>query len=166
MGFRVKWTPWRLSFILGEKPRDCIFCTKVRENRDRENYILYRGAHNFLILNLYPYNNGHLMIVPYLHVPSLEDLPAEVAGELMRLLQHSLRVLRRALNPEGFNVGVNIGRVAGAGVADHVHLHVVPRWGGDTNFMPVLAGVRLIPELLDQTYDRLLAAGIATPEGS
>mgnify|MGYP000262394623 CR=1 FL=1 len=81
MGFRVKWTPWRLSFILGEKPRDCIFCTKVRENRDRENYILYRGAHNFLILNLYPYNNGHLMIVPYLHVPSLEDLPAEVAGE-------------------------------------------------------------------------------------
>ena len=158
--FRL-WTPWRMAFIQGEKPTGCIFCTKLKENRDRANYILYRGQHNFIILNAYPYTSGHLMIVPFAHVPSLEDLGAAVTAEMMELTKRSLAALRKAEKPEGFNVGMNIGQAAGAGIADHVHLHVVPRWAGDNNFMPVIGNARLLPEVLESTYDKLIAAGIA-----
>ena len=148
---------------MSSKPAECIFCAKPVEQRDAENFILYRGQHGFIILNAYPYNNGHLLVVPYAHVPTLEQLDDATSAELLLLARRSLAALRRAMSPEGYNVGVNIGRAAGAGIADHVHMHVVPRWGGDTNFMPVVGSVRLIPELLETTYRNLIAAGIADP---
>ena len=150
-----------MGFIMGEKPMECIFCVKPAESRDRENFILYRGRRAFIMLNAYPYNNGHLLIVPYDHVASLEELDAETSAELMALVQRGIRALRALMSPNGFNIGANIGQAAGAGIADHVHIHVVPRWAGDTNFMPVVGSVRMIPELLETTYDKLLAAGIA-----
>lgn len=151
------WAPWRMKYLVGEKEDGCIFCKKIAESRDRENYILYRGRRGFLILNLYPYNNGHIMAVPYAHLASLEHLDAATLTELMLLVNKGLAALRRAMSPQGFNVGVNLGEVAGAGIAEHVHVHIVPRWGGDTNFMPIIAETRVIPELLDQTYEQLQA---------
>lgn len=158
---KIMWTPWRLDFILGQKSPGCIFCEKPRRERDRDDLILYRGREAYIIMNAYPYNNGHLMIVPYAHVATLEELSISVLTEIVLLTQRGLGALRRAISPDGYNVGMNLGRAAGAGIADHVHLHIVPRWGGDTNFMPVLSETRLIPELLQQTYDRLIEAGIA-----
>jgi ATP adenylyltransferase len=159
--FQRLWTPWRMAYILGDQKdkriEGCIFCVKLAQNQDAENYVLWRGAHCAILLNLYPYNNGHLMVIPYAHVPSLEDLPAEVQAEMMLTVSKSLRLLRQAMQPHGFNVGVNVGRVAGAGIEDHVHFHVVPRWEGDTNFMPILAETRVIPEWLDSTYANLKA---------
>jgi ATP adenylyltransferase len=142
------------------KKGGCIFCDKVRENvaQDRENLVVWRGKRAFVALNLYPYSNGHLMVAPYQHTGELESLDGATLQEMMLLVSKSIRALRALMNPQGFNVGANLGRVAGAGVEDHVHIHIVPRWGGDTNFMPVLADVRMIPELLPQTYDGLLAA--------
>lgn len=157
------WTPWRLKFILGPKPEGCLFCNKIRESNDRENLILFRGTSCFIILNAYPYTNGHLMVAPYAHVRNVDQMDTETMTELMLLTKRSVIALQRAMNPDGFNMGINIGKVAGAGVEDHIHLHVVPRWLGDTNFMPVLAETRLIPEPLLDTYDRLIAAGIAEP---
>ena len=135
-------------------PEGCLFCVKPR-SQDAEAHILHRGSRCYVILNRFPYNNGHLMVVPYAHVASLEDLDPEALAELMALTQLSLRVLREAYTPQGFNVGMNIGSVAGAGVAEHIHLHVVPRWGGDTNYMTTVSQTRVIPEWLDQTYERL-----------
>lgn len=155
---RLLWTPWRLPFILGGKSKDCIFCTKPAETQDTENYVLERGPHCFVMLNAYPYTNGHLLIAPYRHVPSPQDLTSEQMADMTRLLNVALDTLTACLKPQGFNVGMNLGAVAGAGIADHVHLHIVPRWQGDTNFMPVLDGVRMIPERLEDTYDRLRTA--------
>ena len=152
------WAPWRIKYILVEKPRGCIFCTKPKENRDRENLILYRGKNAFIIMNAFPYNSGHVMIAPYRHVPSLENLNDEELLELSKLVNLSLKVIRESMKPDGFNIGVNIGRAAGAGIEDHVHVHVVPRWVGDTNFMPVLSDTKVIPEALEETYDRLKKA--------
>ncbi|HID87328.1 MAG TPA: HIT domain-containing protein [Anaerolineae bacterium] len=152
------WAPWRMEYLTDNREEGCIFCEKPAEKRDQENYLLYRGQTSYILLNLYPYSNGHLMVAPYQHVASLEDLEPEILTELMLLVNLSLRVLRRALKPHGFNVGVNIGKAAGAGFVDHVHIHIVPRWQGDTNFMPILAETRIIPELLDETYERLRAA--------
>jgi ATP adenylyltransferase len=154
----IKWTPWRMPYILSEKDGGCIFCLKSAEDRDRENLIVHRGEHCFVLLNLYPYNNGHVMVAPYAHVADLADLDEGTAAEMTFLAQRSLRALRRALSPEGFNLGINLGRLAGAGIVDHVHLHVVPRWLGDTNFMPVVGGTKLIPELLEDTYNKLRQA--------
>lgn len=150
-------TPWRMEYIRSSKGEGCIFC-EMLDLEDREALILRRGRHAFLVLNRYPYNNGHFMSVPYRHVDSLENLSAEETAEMMALLAQGLTAVRRAWNPEGFNVGGNIGKVAGAGVKDHVHLHVVPRWGGDTNFMPIFAGTRVIPQTLAETYDEIKAA--------
>ena len=116
-----------------------------------------RGRHNYLMMNLYPYNNGHLLIAPYVHKPSLEDLPTETLTEMMMIANQALAALREALKPHGFNLGINLGAVAGAGVAEHIHMHIVPRWGADTNYMTVTGGTRVIPESLQVTYDRLLA---------
>ncbi len=158
------WTPWRLKFILGPKMEGCLFCQKLAENKDKENLILYRGQHCFIMLNAYPYTNGHLMVVPYAHVRNLDQLDTPTLTDLMLLTKRSIVALQKVMSPDGFNMGINVGKVAGAGVEDHVHFHVVPRWLGDTNFMPVLAETRLIPEPLNDTYDRLVAAGIADPE--
>lgn len=157
------WTPWRMAYLKApkkSKERGCIFCNKLRARRakDRANLVVARGERAFVVLNLYPYTNGHLMVAPYQHTGELESLDAETLQEMMLLVGTSIRALRAMMNPQGFNVGINLGSVAGAGVQDHVHIHVVPRWGGDTNFMPVLADVRMIPELLPQTYDKLLEA--------
>lgn len=150
------WTPWRMPYLRGEEPlpEECLFCIKPT-GEDTEAHILHRGALCYVILNRFPYNNGHLMVVPYAHVPTLETLNAPTATELMLLVQRSLSVLREAYNPQGFNVGVNIGEAAGAGVVGHVHLHVVPRWSGDSNYMTAIGQTRVIPEWLEQTYARL-----------
>jgi ATP adenylyltransferase len=153
-----------MEYILSDKKdpvTGCLFCTKAQENRDRDNLVLRRRKLTYTILNLYPYNNGHLMVVPFAHVGNLEDLEPETAAELMWEVQHSVAMLRKLMTPDGFNVGINIGRPAGAGVEGHVHVHVVPRWVGDSNFMPVTGETRLIPEDLASTYERLLAAGFA-----
>jgi ATP adenylyltransferase len=140
------------------KPDGCIFCNAAADPQtDSTSYIIHRGHYHFIILNLYPYNNGHLMIVPFAHVESIEQLPAEALTELMTLSQISMQVLRSAYNPHGFNLGINVGNAAGAGVPGHVHLHILPRWNGDSNFMSTLANTRVIPELMSQTYERLKA---------
>jgi ATP adenylyltransferase len=133
----------------------CIFCKGVQQNKDRENLILYRGRSCFIILNKYPYNTGHLMIAPYRHIGELEGLSEEELNELMRLTVLSVKILKREYRPSGLNIGVNIGRAAGAGIEDHIHLHIVPRWVGDTNFMPIISQTKIMPELPHETYDRL-----------
>ncbi|MDY6877995.1 MAG: HIT domain-containing protein [Chloroflexota bacterium] len=150
------WTPWRMPYLCGEEEASegCIFCIKPQED-NAEGHILHRGRLCYVILNRFPYSNGHLMVIPYAHVPSLENLDADVLAELMALTQLSLRVLRTAYEPQGFNIGVNIGAAGGAGVAEHVHLHIVSRWVGDVNYMTVVSQTRVIPEWLDQTYERL-----------
>lgn len=149
------WAPWRIDYIRMEKPAGCILCDKPREDRDEANYILHRAERNFIMLNAYPYNPGHLLIVPYRHVSSAEHLPSEDLHEHVELIARGLAVLREALAPAGFNTGMNLGRSAGAGIDDHVHSHIVPRWQGDSNFMPVLADTRVIPEALADTYRQL-----------
>ena len=153
------WSPWRIRYILDKKPQGCVFCQAFAADpaQDREYLILHRGRHCGVIMNLYPYNNGHLMVIPYLHTATLEALPAEVLTEVMLLSNACLRALRRAMNPEGFNIGINMGKAAGAGIDEHVHMHIVPRWVGDTNFMTTLSSIRCIPESLQQTYDKILA---------
>jgi len=138
-----------------EKPEGCILCEKPEQDNDAENYILYRGDRNFVILNTYPYNPGHLMVAPYRHVASLEELTNEERHEHFDIVSRSIKVLRQELIPEGFNLGINIGRAAGAGIVDHVHTHIVPRWQGDTNFMTVISDVRVVPEALAKTYQKL-----------
>jgi ATP adenylyltransferase len=149
------WSPWRLEYLTASEAEECIFCRAVEEDDDRKNLVLLRGERAFLILNRYPYNNGHFMAVPYGHVPSLEDLDPPTLTELMLLLNRGLAALRAAMRPDGFNVGVNLGQVAGAGIAEHVHIHAVPRWLGDTNFMPVVGDMRVVPQTWLQTYDDL-----------
>ncbi len=151
------WAPWRIRYIeqADTKGKGCILCDKPKEDNDTENYILYRGKKNFVILNSYPYNPGHLMVAPYRHLDSPEKLSEEELREHYEMVIKSLGVLREVFKPGGFNIGMNLGRVAGAGIADHIHTHVVPRWGGDTNFMPVLADVRVLPEALADSYQKL-----------
>jgi len=132
----------------------CVFCEAPRQG-DEEALILKRGRLAYVIMNRYPYNTGHLMVVPYRHVPSLEDLTREETLEVMELVKESMKALRKAMNPHGFNVGVNVGEAAGAGIAGHVHVHIVPRWRGDTNFVTLIAGDKVVPESLDDTYRRL-----------
>jgi len=149
------WAPWRIEYIEMEKPEGCILCDKPKQDSDALNYILYRGEKNFIIMNSYPYNPGHLMIAPYRHVATLEELTVEELHEHFEIVSRSVRMLRQVFNPEGFNIGVNLGKSAGAGIDDHIHTHIVPRWQGDTNFMPVMSGVRVLPEALAQTYEKL-----------
>jgi ATP adenylyltransferase len=149
------WAPWRLTYITNAKEEGCIFCNRKHDGDDRERLVLHRGKHTIVMLNKYPYNNGHLMVAPKRHVGSMEDLKTEEMSDLMAAIQRSCVLLKKALKPEGFNIGANLGKVAGAGVEDHIHFHIVPRWQGDTNYMPILAETRVIPEHLAQTYDRL-----------
>lgn len=153
------WTPWRMTYLRGESPggaaTDCIFCAKPKSTDEAAEHLLARGTHCYVTLNLYPYNNGHLMVIPYRHVANLQALSAEECADLMALTQKALAVLDQAYHPEGYNVGFNLGRAAGAGIAEHLHQHIVPRWPGDTNYMSVVGEMRVIPEWIDQTYTRL-----------
>jgi ATP adenylyltransferase len=149
------WAPWRIQYIQMEKPEDCILCQKPKQGGDEENYILYRGSENFVILNSYPYNPGHLMVAPYRHVAVLDELTSDELGEHFEIVCRCTKLLREVFNPQGFNLGINLGKVAGAGIDDHLHTHIVPRWQGDTNFMPVIAEARVIPEALAETYAKL-----------
>ncbi|MEO8286881.1 MAG: HIT domain-containing protein [Chloroflexota bacterium] len=175
------WTPWRMTYISGadgtanggssdvesalqeELPQvestGCVFCDRIRlpQSHDRASLILLRAEHNFVILNLYPYNSAHLMVVPYQHTADFVGLPSETLAEMSALGQRMVSVIQAEYHPQGFNLGMNLGNVAGAGVADHLHMHVVPRWSGDTNFMPVVGATKVMPELLETTYDRLKA---------
>jgi len=152
------WAPWRGDFINHKPLEGCIFCqlpAEEGEEADRRNLILGRSAHSFAILNKYPYNNGHLMVIPRRHIAELAAVPAAELADLNQLLQASVAILGRVYLPAGYNIGMNLGRVAGAGIADHLHWHVVPRWGGDTNFMPVIAETKVMIEHLMQSYDKL-----------
>lgn len=151
------WAPWRMAYITADKDDGCVFCAAAAEpEKDRENFLLWRGEHAFVILNRFPYSNGHLLVIPYHHVASLEDLDSETLGELMGMTKKCLALMRRTLRPDGFNIGINLGEAAGAGIAAHVHLHIVPRWNGDTNYMAVLASTRVIPASMEETYEMLL----------
>ncbi len=153
------WSPWRYHYVSTVSPGDeCIFCAKTRENRDEDNLILFRGRLNYVLLNLFPYTTGHLMITPYRHVAQLEELAAEEAAELMELARLSVRHLKSAYRPQGFNLGMNLGECAGAGIAGHLHMHVLPRWTGDANFMTTIAETRVMPEDLRETWRKLSAA--------
>ena len=149
------WAPWRIGYVRMAKPEGCILCEKPAQDCDPENYILYRGKHNFVMLNAFPYNPGHLMVSPYRHLASPELLSADELHEHGEIVSRCLAALRAVLNPAGFNIGMNLGRVAGAGIDEHIHSHIVPRWSGDTNFMPVVGSTRVIPEALAETYDKL-----------
>ncbi|MEK6545701.1 MAG: HIT domain-containing protein [Nitrospinota bacterium] len=153
---KTLWAPWRMSYFQTPQKNSCIFCDKPKESADKENYILYRGKSSFVIMNIYPYNNAHLMVSPYKHIPSLSKLQREDLIDLTLLTQTSLQILENAFRAEGFNVGINIGKAAGAGFTEHVHIHIVPRWNGDTNFMPVLSETKVMPEHLNSTYEKLI----------
>lgn len=161
MGLERLWAPWRLAYIVGavkSSPRDaCLFCRVATEGEkhDRSNLVVYRGALSFAMLNRFPYNNGHVMVAPYSHVASIEELGDEELGDMVKTLKIVVRALREAYSPDGFNIGANIGRDAGAGIEGHFHVHVVPRWRGDTNFMPIISGTKVIPELLEESFDRV-----------
>ncbi|MDD4875708.1 MAG: HIT domain-containing protein [Dehalococcoidales bacterium] len=149
------WAPWRIEYIQMEKPAGCILCEKPGQDDDAGNYILYRGEKNFVIMNRYPYNPGHLLVASYRHVANMEELTDEERNEHFQIVSRSVRLLREVFNPDGFNIGINSGRVAGAGIDEHVHTHIVPRWQGDMNFMTVIPDVRVVPEALTETYNKL-----------
>jgi len=162
------WAPWRMEYILdGNKHESCLFCdvsskdkNGVNRSRDKRNLLLHRGKHCFVILNRYPYNSGHLMVVPYFHTPSFDGLSDAVLFDLIKNVDSSVQILREVLTPDGFNMGLNFGKVAGAGMESHMHIHVVPRWTGDTDSMPIIAETRVMPEHLKKTYSKLLKSFI------
>lgn len=151
------WAPWRMKYIkaVDEKTEGCIFCTKPKENNDKENLILFKGKFNFVILNKFPYNNGHIMVVPYNHISDPDELAEEIIIELWKLINKSKSILKETFRPDGFNIGMNIGRTAGAGIDEHVHMHLVPRWNGDNNFMPVLGKTKVISQGLLDAWEEL-----------
>jgi ATP adenylyltransferase len=150
------WSPWRMKYIQNNQhSAECVFCMALKQPDGPENLIVARGSRAFVILNRYPYTSGHLMVVPIQHCSSLDQLDTQTRAEIMELSNRSVLVLQAVYYPQGFNLGMNIGEVAGAGIADHVHMHIVPRWGGDTNFMSSLADTRVLPESLEDTYRRV-----------
>ncbi|MGP0565127.1 MULTISPECIES: HIT family protein [unclassified Nitrospina] len=149
------WAPWRMNYIKSDKTKECIFCTGPQANDDMGRKLLYRGELSFVIINIYPYSNGHLMVSPYRHLSCLTDLGGEELAEIGLLTQKSMEILRASYHPDGFNVGYNIGKSGGAGFEEHIHCHIVPRWTGDTNFMPVLADTKVHPEHIEATFQRL-----------
>ncbi len=152
----ILWAPWRLEYITdSHKNDDCIFCTLPKESDDKKNLIVYRNTHIFVILNRYPYNNGHLMIVPYQHTSEMSKLSDKEKLEIFNSIQYSQQVLKKVMAPQGFNIGANLGTIAGAGIDAHIHFHLVPRWSGDTNYMPVISGTKVISESLGDTWDKL-----------
>jgi len=149
------YSPWRLQYILSEKEKGCIFCIKPHEKDDQKNLILYRSSLSFVIMNLYPYNNGHLVVVPNKHVSRLNDLSKEEYSDLFELVILTEKVLTNVYHSDGFNIGLNLGKAAGAGIAEHLHVHVVPRWNGDSNFMHSINGIRVIPEAFETAFAKI-----------
>ncbi|HSG25808.1 MAG TPA: HIT domain-containing protein [Anaerolineales bacterium] len=149
------WSPWRMRYITEFKKNGCVFCGALELEDGPENLIVSRGQKTFVILNAFPYTSGHLMVLPYQHVPDLSDLDAETRAEMMEMVTKSSQVLRTLYTPEGFNIGINMGEAAGAGIEEHIHIHIVPRWMGDTNFMTAVGQTRVLPEALDETYRRV-----------
>ena len=153
----VLWAPWRMEYILSDqKSSECIFCPGTDRTNDPDRLILWVGDLTMVMMNRYPYNNGHLLVAPVRHVSSLDQLTEQEMLDLLGMVRGSVEILKKAMNPEGFNVGLNLGKVAGAGVEAHMHFHIVPRWNGDTNYMTVVGEVRVIPEHIKRTYERLL----------
>lgn len=152
------WATWRMAYIGGKPARGCVMCRIARSRTDRPAWVVARSAHSLVALNAFPYNSGHVMVVPKRHSAGLTGLTAAERADLMELLERTERAVRRAYKPEGINVGVNMGQCAGAGVPGHVHIHLLPRWGGDTNFMPALSGTKVMPESVAATWKRLRAA--------
>ncbi len=160
-GLRRLWAPWRMKYIQSLPENDeneCIFCTKPAEPCDTRNCIIHRGETCFVILNIYPYNNGHLMVVPYRHTADLSELGEDEKLEMMNMIDVVIRAMKRTMHPDGFNVGMNLGRSAGAGIDEHLHMHIVPRWNGDTNFMPVIGETKVISEALEDTAAKMAKA--------
>jgi len=149
------WAPWRIEYILSKKGGGCIFCVKPSEKEDKKSLILHRSERSIVMLNRFPYNSGHLMVAPMKHTGNLEELTGKELADLSSLVRRVVSLLRQTMAPQGFNIGMNIGQVAGAGITDHLHFHVVPRWSGDTNFMPVLTDTAIVPESLEETYEKL-----------
>lgn len=152
------WAPWRMKYVeyvTIEKKRSCFLCEAARSQVSKESLVIFKDENWFVMLNLYPYNTGHLLVAPYRHVATLDDLTEEELRDLGQVLQKAVKLVKLTYNPDGFNIGLNLGRVAGAGLEDHLHFHIVPRWNGDTNFMPILANTKVIPEAIYDTYERL-----------
>lgn len=158
MSEKTLWAPWRIEYILDNKNknRKCIFCPNILPGSRKDSLILYRGPMSMVMMNRYPYNNGHLLVSPLKHIPDLEGLTPEEMKDLFLIVRESVKILKKVMNPDGFNVGINLGRVAGAGIEGHVHFHIVPRWNGDTSCMTVISETRVIPEHLMMTYEKLL----------
>ncbi len=153
------WAPWRIGYILSDKKEDgCVFCNAFKSDNDEDRLVLFRSKHSFIIMNLYPYNAGHLMVVPNRHISSPTELKEEEQLDMFKLTNKCIEILKKVMNPDGFNVGMNLGRSAGAGIDDHIHIHIVPRWNGDTNFMPILADTKVVSESLKETYKKLKGA--------
>ncbi len=152
---KILWAPWRLDYILGPKPEECVFCLPKHTEEDHERLILYRAKHCFVIMNKYPYNNGHLMVTPYRHLMDFTALTTEEAFEMTQLLQICAGILQKRFHCQGINIGLNIGEAAGAGIREHLHFHLVPRWNGDSSFMAVMDEVRMVPEHLNASYEAL-----------
>jgi ATP adenylyltransferase len=159
------WSPWRMKYISdsGDTGGECVFCTFPKMSDGPANLVVHRGENAFAILNRYPYTTGHLMVVPFLHVPSIEDLTSATRFEMIEMVNEAIGILRAVYQPEGFNIGVNMGSAAGAGIAEHVHIHVVPRWAGDTNFMSTTGETRVLPENLNETWKRITQAWSKKP---
>ena len=149
------WAPWRMDYIESSKEPGCVFCEKSQSKKDKKNLVLYRGMETFILMNLYPYTNGHLMIAPYLHTSDVNELTEIANKEIMQFAKDCFNILKSKLRAEGFNFGANLGKVAGAGIDQHIHYHIVPRWSGDTNFMPVISDTKVMIEKLNKTWERL-----------
>lgn len=153
---KLLWAPWRIRFILdNQKATDCVFCTLPKAGDDRASLIVHRSKTCFVILNKFPYNSGHLLVVPFMHTAKLSDLPSETLLDMHATIRDAVQALEKAKKPEGFNIGMNLGEAGGAGIRDHLHYHIVPRWNGDTNYMPVLSDTKVLPESLTDTLDHL-----------
>ena len=149
------WAPWRMEYILSPKDKGCFLCDIFKDKKDRKHLVLQRGKYCAVVMNRYPYSSCHLMVAPYRHIDSLSRMTPKEQAELMSLTSTTVEVLRRTIHPHGFNIGMNLGEIAGAGLKDHIHMHIVPRWSGDTNFMPILANVKIMPEALDEAWLKL-----------
>ncbi len=151
----ILWAPWRMGYILEAKKEGCFLCYAFKSKNFKKNYVIKKNKNAFVIMNIFPYNNGHLMVAPARHIAEFEQLTKEEILSINNLIKRSIIVLKNVLKPEGFNVGVNIGKVSGAGVESHIHFHIVPRWTGDTNFMPIISNTKVIPQSLDELYKKL-----------
>lgn len=149
------WTPWRMKYIKEEKPDYCVFCKVIKEKKDKQNFVLIRNKRAISVLNIYPYNNGHIMIIPARHISDFNQITMTENKEMFLQSKAITQALKETIDPQGFNIGLNMGSVAGAGIEEHLHIHIVPRWEGDTNFMPLLGKTKVIPETLSNTYKKL-----------